>query len=198
MQQHNSLFAFSAYIWERPYHCSDEPGTTSANELLVVTHQMLIGLIRKKFLRWFFFVFQTGRPLQCRPIPPSDSCAAAVKDECESDDECLNTQMCCFDGCKRVCSEPVLYTNDALDSGQFYSAFKLILAALQLPRERKRKNVQKSWGAVFIWASKSNWFYITYAPWLASIRSTKPIVTLHVFPSSFDWFTVLSCSLWTG
>ena len=57
MQQHNSLFAFSAYIWERPYHCSDQPGTTSANELLVVTHQMLIGLIRKKFLRWFFFFF---------------------------------------------------------------------------------------------------------------------------------------------
>lgn len=60
--------------------------------------------------------YSCGRPLQCRPIPPSDSCAAAVKDECESDDECLNTQMCCFDGCKRVCSEPVLYTNDALDS----------------------------------------------------------------------------------
>ena len=61
-----------------------------------------------------------------------------MKDECKSDDECLNTQMCCFHGCKRVCSKPVLYTsNTVVDSGQFYSALELILAALQLPSEKE-------------------------------------------------------------
>lgn len=54
--------------------------------------------------------YSCGKPLKCRPLPKSDSCAPPVKDECKSDKECQSAQMCCFDGCKRVCSEPVLYT----------------------------------------------------------------------------------------
>ncbi|XP_078362344.1 uncharacterized protein LOC144646582 isoform X2 [Oculina patagonica] len=61
--------------------------------------------------RYLSVVYSCGRPLKCRPLLRSDSCSGPAKDECKSDKECQTTQMCCFDGCKKACLEPVLYTS---------------------------------------------------------------------------------------
>lgn len=46
----------------------------------------------------------------CQSLPPSHSCAAVETNDCTSDESCQGSQMCCFDGCKRTCSVPSLYT----------------------------------------------------------------------------------------
>lgn len=56
--------------------------------------------------------YSCGKPVMCKSLPPKLSCLATEEDECTSDESCHSSQMCCFDGCKRVCALPSLYSGE--------------------------------------------------------------------------------------